>query len=715
MTLIPTMSNTVRRVRGGNINNFGVVIVLSAAAIFSASLIFDLWPSSTIEASLPTSPKNNNHHQEKSSNNEYYHHRRLLAMPLDSEDDTNRNSNSNYRVPAAASAAAAAYAASAGAAATTNTKTNNAADDYYNSGGGGGGMLQPQHQHGQPISSSQPNGGVQINMLRRAKDIVSESDVPFLLQVPHTSSETIYNIMTQCYGLVGKHYDTPTALDKARNRNVVDNLYVSSHDRPASMFKNFGERFHFLSTPHYQEGMGLLTLKHKGRIILMMRHPSSIAESMYLTRPGVERGGAGDNNNHIEGLMRYVNSTDYYDNWMTRMLANVPKHVTVTEEHFREARMILENKFLIGMTSDMTETVKKRLKVYFGWKNLPEKDGCDMEQIKKGSMSLPPSSLEEGGHEWRFIRKRNRYDMKLYARGMAVFGDQKMRVPIHSTVRARQIRVVEEAFGHLRNINDERDSSDIPFFWHIPKASGTTVKETLSDCYGLVRTEMIKPPASLEVFPNKHVLNIDLSTPNAIAVAKKMGVSDRELADVFVSQLSLEGSTVFSTYHMGRAFTIMRHPVKLAASLFYYRRIATWEPTYRPDYKDMTLLDYVATDGYYDNWMVRMLTNAKLGGLNEGHLELAKKIIKEKFIIGISDHMDETFRHLEKYYGWAESKEGCVNFHLHSAPSNKNKYPSPDRGGEAWKIITEKNKYDMALYYFALEIFGDQSEKFREV
>lgn len=228
------------------------------------------------------------------------------------------------------------------------------------------------------------------------------------------------------------------------------------------------------------------------------------------------------------------------------------------------------------------------------------------------------------------------------------------------------------------------------------------MQETLSSCYGLIRTEMIKPPSSLEVI-NK-VLNVDLTTPEAVLAAKKMQVANRGLADVFVSQQSLEGSTVFTNKHMGRAFTIMRHPVKLAASLFYYRRIATWEPTYRPDYKDMTLQEYVDMDGYYDNWMVRMLSNAKLGGLNEGHLELAKTILKNKFIVGISDHMDETFRQLEMYYGWSEEKEGCVKFHLHQAPSNKNKYPVPKMGGPVWAALADKNKFDMSLYHYALEL-----------
>merc|ERR1719401_360911 len=115
---------------------------------------------------------------------------------------------------------------------------------------------------------------------------------------------------------------------------------------------------------------------------------------------------------------------------------------------------------------------------------------------------------------------------------------------------------------------------------------------------------MIRPPSDFTVNKERHILNTDLSTARAIAVARKAGLANLGLADVFVSQLALEGSTVFTPYHLGRAFTIIRHPVKLATSLFYYRRIATWEPSYRPDYKDITLQEFVETEGYYDNWMV---------------------------------------------------------------------------------------------------------------
>jgi len=465
--------------------------------------------------------------------------------------------------------------------------------------------------------------------------------------------------------------------------------------------------------------------------------------------------------------LEFVTREDYYDNFLTRMLANVPAHVEVTEEHFKEARMILENKFLIGMTNDVAETVQKRLKLYFGWEELPSQQGCEMYYIKNGVMALPPVTIEEGGHYWRAIQKINLFDMKLYARAMSVFGQQKMRMPVHPLAVQKEREVVNEAFARLRNVDEPLDESDVPFFWHIPKASGTTVKEILSRCYGLVRTEMVKPPQSLDVY-SKYILNVDLTTKESIEAAKNLGFIENGLADVVISQLSLEGATVFSSYHMGRAFTIMRHPVKLAISLFYYvsgrgldfvwmdviyffrcfitffivwylpcsfitpsnlfnnnatttttvkhllllqqRQIATWEPTYRPEYKDISLQDYIELNGYYDNWMVRILTNAKTGGLNDGHLDLTKSIIKNKFLVGISDHMPDTFRVLEKRFGWKEMKEGCVKEKL-NRPSNSNKYPEVARGSKVWNVIAEKNKYDMGLYYYALELFGDVVQK----
>ena len=72
---------------------------------------------------------------------------------------------------------------------------------------------------------------------------------------------------------------------------------------------------------------------------------------------------------------------------------------------------------------------------------------------------------------------------------------------------------------------------------------------------------MIRPPSSLDIITKSNVLNVDLSTADAVAAAKEMGLVEKGLADVFISQL-VEAGTVFTPQHRGRAFTILRHPGK---------------------------------------------------------------------------------------------------------------------------------------------------------
>jgi hypothetical protein len=132
----------------------------------------------------------------------------------------------------------------------------------------------------------------------------------------------------------------------------------------------------------------------------------------------------------------------------------------------------------------MNETLYKRIKLYFGWKELSDKRGCEAEIMR----SLPITNtnnnhkqnnnnndatsssvlVEEGSKIWRFIQRKNLYDMKLYARGMSIFADQKMRLPVHYSVRQQEVAEVQAAFfdgGNLRSVEEYRDASDIPFFW----------------------------------------------------------------------------------------------------------------------------------------------------------------------------------------------------------------------------------------------------------
>jgi hypothetical protein len=67
---------------------------------------------------------------------------------------------------------------------------------------------------------------------------------------------------------------------------------------------------------------------------------------------------------------------------MTRMISKIPYPTPLKKEHFKYARMILENKFLIGMGYDIEETLYNRIKLYFGWRELDDKSGCEAEILK---------------------------------------------------------------------------------------------------------------------------------------------------------------------------------------------------------------------------------------------------------------------------------------------------------------------------------------------
>lgn len=263
---------------------------------------------------------------------------------------------------------------------------------------------------------------------------------------------------------------------------------------------------------------------------------------------------------------------------------------------------------------------------------------------------------------------------------------------------------------YLRNTYEKEDTDRI-FFWHIPKASGSTMKNILNFCFGLSRAEQLQAEPSMQ-FAKKNILNMDTTSPKGLAVSYANNLVNANKVDLIVSNYFLSGSALFTDQHHGRTFTILRHPVELAISLFYYRRQATWERSYQPAWTKLTFHDFVSSQHYMDNWMVRQLTGTSPWvDLKASHLERAKRMLKEKIFVGIMSEMDETLRQLKAHFGWEEKESYCAYNYLHSAPTNQNKHPAVPKGGSTWKIVVEKEKYDMGLYYYALELFAEQANK----
>ena len=73
----------------------------------------------------------------------------------------------------------------------------------------------------------------------------------------------------------------------------------------------------------------------------------------------------------------------------------------------------------------------------------------------------------------------------------------------------------------------------------------------------------------MELFDKGTLLNVDTSTPEGIQEAKELDVLNSGKIDFIASSYVLSAASLFTANHRGRSFTVLRHPVDTAASLFW--------------------------------------------------------------------------------------------------------------------------------------------------
>ena len=58
---------------------------------------------------------------------------------------------------------------------------------------------------------------------------------------------------------------------------------------------------------------------------------------------------------------------------------------------------------------------------------------------------------------------------------------------------------------------------------------------------------------------------------------------------------------------------MFRHPIDRAVSMFYYIRVADWEPSYKPELQGWKMDQYATSDIVENNRMTRQLSNPSWG------------------------------------------------------------------------------------------------------
>jgi len=124
----------------------------------------------------------------------------------------------------------------------------------------------------------------------------------------------------------------------------------------------------------------------------------------------------------------------------------------------------------------------------------------------------------------------------------------------------------------------------------------------------------------------------------------------------------------------------------------------------------MTLEQFATSHLLQDNFLTRTLSRNKDAPLTEADVDLAKEILKRKFVVGLYDQFEDSVRRMEAFFGWKltnginSCQAGIVQqeFDLGYNDFETLSYDS------AYAAIAEKNKADLDLYKFGEYLFKYQ-------
>lgn len=280
----------------------------------------------------------------------------------------------------------------------------------------------------------------------------------------------------------------------------------------------------------------------------------------------------------------------------------------------------------------------------------------------------------------------------------------------------------------LRPLDRLPNGGDTALFWHINKSGGTTAKGYF-ECLGLTLASRAgalpqlghHDDAALAAFrpwprsPASYV-NVDTSTPAGILRAGQRGLVASGLADVIVtSHPDFAAEQLFDLKHRGRAFALFRHPVERLVSKFYYLQTASWERTYRPDWQHWSVTHFARVNKD-NNYMVKKLAGKKMNErVTEEHLRRAMETLSRRFVVGLTDRMEESMRRFDVLLGVDDSaarRGKCRQdfFGRDEKRRNANPHPQVEEGSSAWNVFAKRNDLDLRLYAHVLELFEKQRD-----
>jgi hypothetical protein len=275
-------------------------------------------------------------------------------------------------------------------------------------------------------------------------------DVPYFWQIPKAGTTNALAYLSTCMDLVkatrvGQKYGDQTELE------VVDfdgHKYMNVDTSTVPGLK--GARILGLEKSNVVDVVTsgyitaaseeLFSAEHRGRMFALFRHPVDRLSSIfyYLQQATWEP------TYHPEfadwSMMDYVNSGVFEADWTVRMITNTMSG-PLERSHLDSAKLLLRTKCLVGVQSEMNESLD-RFQKFFGWdlkdteRNgilipgeickekffFPEKSGGMKMNTNKHPKILP------GSPEYEAILKKSPLDLELYEYVIELFKEQAVIV-----------------------------------------------------------------------------------------------------------------------------------------------------------------------------------------------------------------------------------------------------------------------------------------------
>lgn len=280
---------------------------------------------------------------------------------------------------------------------------------------------------------------------------------------------------------------------------------------------------------------------------------------------------------------------------------------------------------------------------------------------------------------------------------------------------------IPEVYKHAVDVRGPAFSdSETPFFVQHNDGSGV-IEDVLSKCLGLTLAVSTQPipdalknsltTFDLEGDPIQTYVSVDLSRETGIMDAKEKKLisegPNMGLGAIFTNNFHFAGENLFDRGHQARLFTIIRHPVDRTLSEYHTFIQNSEEGT------NISVEEFIQGPDYNANWFTAFVGKSN-GSPTNSNLQVAKELLRTKYLIGVYDDIIGSLNLFEDYFFWKHDR-----FNSFSKKCNKKSFKKEyarnfavyhsighhvRKGSKVYNSIIEMNQFDMELYWFGVEL-----------